>query len=59
MKIFPVKMYYELIQAAEEHGFQQYEISNFALGQSYRPRYNTKYWVDVPYYGFGCGSACL
>jgi len=51
-----VTMYYELIEALEQGGYQQYEISNFATDNRYRSRHNTKYWTDVPYYGFGCGA---
>jgi len=51
-----VKMYYELIEALEQAGYEQYEISNFATDNRYRSRHNIKYWTDVPYYGFGCGA---
>ncbi len=33
-------------------GFEQYEISNFAL-QQHRSRHNCKYWLRAPYIGFG------
>jgi oxygen-independent coproporphyrinogen-3 oxidase len=37
-------------------GFEQYELSNFAL-QGYRCRHNETYWAGLPYYGFGPGAA--
>jgi oxygen-independent coproporphyrinogen-3 oxidase len=40
-----------------EHGFAQYEISNFAAvdggGREHRSRHNVKYWQRAPYVGFG------
>jgi oxygen-independent coproporphyrinogen-3 oxidase len=51
-----VTMYYELIEALEHRGYEQYEISNFAVDRRYRSRHNIKYWTDIPYYGFGCGA---
>jgi oxygen-independent coproporphyrinogen III oxidase len=35
-----------------QHGFPQYEISNFAAAQ-HQSRHNRKYWERVPYLGFG------
>ncbi len=37
-------------------GFEQYEISNFAL-PGYRCRHNITYWLALPHYGFGPGAA--
>ncbi|GAB4370014.1 MAG: radical SAM family heme chaperone HemW [Calditrichia bacterium] len=34
-------------------GYQVYEISNFALGETYRCRHNMKYWEHQNYLGFG------
>ena len=40
----------------EKHGYEQYEISNFARpGQ--RSRHNSRYWANDAYYGFGVGAA--
>ncbi len=39
----------------EEHGFEHYEISNYAL-PGFSSRHNTKYWTREPYYGFGAGA---
>jgi len=47
---------YELVrQTLEEHGFYQYEISNFAR-QGYECRHNIGCWTRVPYLGFGCAA---
>lgn len=35
------------------HGYEQYEISNFARASSLRSRHNSKYWSRVPYLGLG------
>ncbi|WP_413583003.1 radical SAM family heme chaperone HemW [Bdellovibrio sp. HCB288] len=36
-------------------GFQQYEISNFAL-PGYESRHNMLYWIDQPYWSLGLSS---
>jgi oxygen-independent coproporphyrinogen III oxidase len=47
---------YELArQTLAEHGFHQYEISNFAR-QGYECRHNIGCWTRVPYLGFGCAA---
>jgi oxygen-independent coproporphyrinogen-3 oxidase len=51
----------ELYEAAcdylPQHGFAQYEISNFAAGpapdDAHQSRHNRKYWQRAPYLGFG------
>jgi oxygen-independent coproporphyrinogen-3 oxidase len=35
-----------------QHGFPQYEISNFAATE-HQSRHNRKYWERAPYFGFG------
>ena len=49
-------MYEYAMDFLPEHGFAQYELSNFA-----RPgaacRHNETYWLGLPYYGFGPGAA--
>jgi oxygen-independent coproporphyrinogen-3 oxidase len=47
---------YELArQTLAEHGFRQYEISNFAR-EGYECRHNLGCWTRVPYLGFGCAA---
>lgn len=47
---------YELArQTLETHGFEQYEISNFAR-PGYACRHNIGCWTRTPYLGFGCAS---
>jgi oxygen-independent coproporphyrinogen III oxidase len=47
---------YELVrQTLAEHGFHQYEISNFAR-EGYACRHNVGCWTRVPYLGFGCAA---
>jgi oxygen-independent coproporphyrinogen-3 oxidase len=47
---------YELArQTLAEHGFQQYEISNFAR-EGYACRHNVGCWTRVPYIGFGSAA---
>ncbi len=41
-----------LVKTLTSAGYEQYEISNFALPH-YRSRHNSNYWKGVPYYGFG------
>ena len=49
------KMYELARQTLAEHGFQQYEISNFAR-EGYACRHNLGCWTRVPYLGFGCAA---
>ena len=47
---------YELARLTfEEHGFHQYEISNFAR-EGYACRHNIGCWTRMPYLGFGCAA---
>lgn len=48
-------MYLYLVDALREHGFIQYEISNFARDGRVS-RHNSKYWDLSEYLGFGCGA---
>ncbi len=41
-----------LMQAAMDHGFEQYEISNFAKDKMYS-QHNTNYWRNEKYLGLG------
>lgn len=50
-----IAMYHALTHACRAHGFEHYEISNFAL-PSFRSRHNSAYWRGTPYLGFGPGA---
>lgn len=43
------------IRRLQEHGIEQYEVSNFAR-PGFESRHNLKYWHYTPYYGFGAGA---
>ena len=45
-------MYMAAVEALRNHGFRQYEISNFCRKGLYS-RHNTKYWTGGEYLGFG------
>lgn len=50
---------YDLARAMlAEHGFVQYEISNFAK-PGFHCRHNEGCWTRVPYLGFGCAAHSL
>jgi oxygen-independent coproporphyrinogen-3 oxidase len=36
-----------------DHGYEGYEVSNFARGREHRSRHNEKYWAHAPYLGLG------
>lgn len=40
-------------QFLTEHGYHHYEVSNFARSRRFISRHNYKYWLHVPYLGFG------
>ncbi|MBD1382087.1 radical SAM family heme chaperone HemW [Metabacillus arenae] len=48
-------MYEYLMESMEEHGFHQYEISNFSL-QGFESKHNLTYWNNEDYFGFGAGA---
>ena len=51
-------MYDDAIRVLAEHGFRQYEISNFAL-PGRECRHNIGYWTHVPYLGLGSSAASM
>jgi oxygen-independent coproporphyrinogen-3 oxidase len=48
--------YTEVIDTLEQHGYEHYEISNFAQ-PGRRCRHNQVYWANQAYFGFGVGAA--
>jgi oxygen-independent coproporphyrinogen-3 oxidase len=50
------EMYATAMDELPRHGYEQYELSNFAQ-PGYRCRHNETYWAALPYYGFGPGAA--
>lgn len=50
------KMYYYTGAFLSEHGYQRYEISNYAL-PGRECRHNSGYWTGHPYLGLGIGAA--
>lgn len=51
-----VEMYFALKDEAERHGFDHYEISNWAK-PGFESRHNLKYWTGAPYRAFGVSAA--
>lgn len=49
-------MYSSGLDVLEQHGFEHYEISNFAQ-PGRRCRHNQVYWANHAYFGFGVGAA--
>lgn len=50
-----VDMYIWTVNMLQKHGFEQYEISNFAK-RGAESRHNQVYWQRKPYKGFGLGA---
>lgn len=51
-------MYDHALVTLAQHGFRQYEISNFAL-PGYVCRHNLGYWRQVPYLGLGAAASSM
>ncbi|MBR2179802.1 MAG: radical SAM family heme chaperone HemW [Selenomonadaceae bacterium] len=49
------KMYELITKELPQHGFQRYEISNFAI-EGFESRHNLGYWSDTEYLGLGAGA---
>ncbi len=49
------EMYEMMVEKVSEHGFNQYEISNFAK-PTFESRHNNKYWLCEPVIGFGVSA---
>lgn len=50
------KHYEFIVSFLREHGYERYEISNFACNQKYS-RHNLTYWHNEEYYGCGLGAS--
>lgn len=48
-------MYDDCTELLAQHGYERYEISNFANNKKYS-RHNLKYWTGGDYIGFGAGA---
>lgn len=51
-----VAMYYALVDEAARHGYEHYELSNWAK-PGFESRHNLKYWTGAPYWAFGVSAA--
>jgi oxygen-independent coproporphyrinogen III oxidase len=47
------RYFHRTAEILEEAGYQHYEVSNFARGDRFRSRHNSKYWNHTPYLGLG------
>ena len=52
------EMYGTAVSILQKHGFQRYEISNFAR-KGYECIHNIGYWTQVPYIGLGVSAASM
>ncbi len=50
------EMYDDTLRILTRHGYEQYEISNFAK-PGYECKHNLGYWQQVPYIGLGAAAA--
>jgi oxygen-independent coproporphyrinogen-3 oxidase len=50
-----IQMYDYLVEQLTIHGYEHYEVSNFALSGQYS-KHNSSYWNDTPYLGLGAGA---
>ena len=50
-----LEMYHVLVEELQAAGYEQYEISNFAL-PGYQSRHNSSYWKETPYLGLGAAA---
>jgi oxygen-independent coproporphyrinogen-3 oxidase len=49
------EMYHTARKILASHGYEHYELSNFAL-PGFESRHNTRYWTREPYLGAGLGA---
>lgn len=52
---YVIDLYHWTRERLAMHGFEQYELSNFAIA-GYESRHNTVYWERKPYKGIGLGA---
>lgn len=52
------QMYYDTKRILQQHGYDRYEISNYAK-KGYACRHNLGYWSRTDYKGYGLGAASL
>lgn len=50
------KMYDFICTYLKKHGYNHYEVSNFAK-EGYESKHNLTYWLNEEYYGFGLGAS--
>ena len=50
-----IAAYEHLLKWAADHGFEQYEISNFAK-PGFHSKHNSRYWDRTPYLGLGAAA---
>lgn len=55
------RMYHATKEFLHAHGYERYEISNYALMEpvDYSCRHNTAYWTGADYIGFGLGASSM
>ncbi len=56
VKIDDEELSYKFFKYLKELGFNQYEISNFALNDKYESKHNYGYWQHKNYLGVGAGA---
>ena len=49
-------MYIMAMEFLDNHGFRQYEISNWSMDQKNQCLHNLQYWRNMEYLGFGAGA---